>query len=170
MSFTCKQKMQAVNLVTEEGYSYKKAGDVIGASKTMVIGWVKLVELHGVKGLERRAYTTYSGQFKVNVIRYMHDNHLSCHAASIHFNLSKTQVQRWERIYFEEGAEALSLERRGRSRKGMPKKKKDFVEHDDLMKELEYLRMENDYLKKLKALVQKRSLQNEQSKSKSSKS
>ena len=78
------------------------------------------------------------------------------------------QVQRWERIYLEEGAEGLMKERRGRAssatgtRKGRPPKLDKQVE-EDLIAENQRLRMEIEYLKKLDALVQKR-LQEEKKK------
>ena len=65
------------------------------------------------------------------------------------------QVQRWERIYLEEGAEGLMKERRGRGSKGRPPKLDKKVE-EDLIAENQRLRMEIEYLKKLDALVQKR--------------
>ena len=47
----------------------------------------------------------------------MHENHLSCSETAIHFNLGNYNViQRWERIYYEEGPEGLYIERRGRSK------------------------------------------------------
>ena len=67
-------------------------------------------------------------------------------------------VQRWERIYLEEGAKGLMKERRGRAckasgtRKGRPPKLDKKVE-EDLIAENQRLRMEIEYLKKLSALV-----------------
>ncbi len=67
-------------------------------------------------------------------------------------------IQRWERIYLEEGAEGLMKERRGRAcsaggtRKGRPPKLDKKVE-EDLIAENQRLRMEIEYLKKLSALV-----------------
>ena len=68
------------------------------------------------------------------------------------------QIQRWERIFLEEGAEGLMKERRGRARKaseankGRPPKLDRKVE-EDLIAENQKLRMEIEYLKKLSALV-----------------
>ena len=70
-------------------------------------------------------------------------------------------LQRWERIYLEEGAEGRMKERRGRAcsadgtRKGRPPKLDKKVE-EDLIAENQRLRMEIEYLKKLDALVRKR--------------
>jgi hypothetical protein len=74
-------------------------------------------------------------------------------------------LKKWERIYLEEGPEGLAIERRGRAskmsgvRKGRPPKMKPEVK-DDLIAEnqrlkerLEYLEAENEYLKKLDALI-----------------
>ena len=82
-------------------------------------------------------------------------------------NYVKT-IQRWERIFLEEGAEGLMKDRRGIAckesgvRKGRPPKL-DKKAEEDLIAENQRLRMEIEYLKKLDALVQKR-LQEEKKK------
>jgi transposase len=66
---------------------------------------------------------------------------------------------KWERIYYEEGPQGLYIERRGRNKNmsSKPKKKKISNENEeDLIEEVQRLRMENEYLKKLNALVQER--------------
>ena len=61
-------------------------------------------------------------------------------------------MKNWERIYLEEGPEGLYIERRGRKSTGRPKKLKPEAE-EDLIAEVQRLRAENAYLKKLRALV-----------------
>ena len=77
--------------------------------------------------------------------------------------MSDTVINKWERIYLEEGSEGLYLERRGLAttydspRKGrQPKFDKKLDE--DLITENQRLRMENEYLKKLNALVQQKEI------------
>ena len=73
-------------------------------------------------------------------------------------------VSKWERIYNEKGPHALFEERRGRCKKMESKqeiKKTTDMSQKELINEVEYLRMENAYLKKLNALVQKRNQQKE---------
>ena len=62
-------------------------------------------------------------------------------------------IERWERIYLEEGPEGLAIERRGHSSKGHPPKQLPKQVEEDLLAEVQRLRAENDYLKNLQALV-----------------
>ena len=107
----------------------------------------------------------YSAEFKIGVIMDMREHHLSYHEAVRKYELgndktggARQMLQRWERIYFEEGAEGFMKERRGRAcstsgtRKGRPPKLDKKVE-EDLIAENQRLRMEIEYLKKLSALV-----------------
>ena len=65
---------------------------------------------------------------------------------------SHHRIQDWERVYLTEGPEGFSVERRGRSSTGRPKKLPKVVE-EDLLAEVQRLRAENAYLKNLQALV-----------------
>lgn len=106
----------------------------------------------------------YTGEFKQKVVEHMRKNHLSFAETDRIFELPDKRSASWERIYLEEGAEGLYVERRGRAssidgvRKGRPPKLDKKIE-EDLIAENQRLRMENDYLKKLNALVQERQLQ-----------
>ena len=114
-------------------------------------------------------YKTYSSEFKISVIMDMREHHLGYReTVRKYWNISRGQdlnyvktVQRWERIFLEEGAEGLMKDRRGRAckasgaQKGRPPKLEKKIE-EDLIAENQRLRMEIEYLKKLDALVQKR--------------
>ena len=117
-------------------------------------------ELHGVQGIFKRLKSSYDGNFKQNVIEYMHANYLSEIQTANHFKLGATNViLKWERIYYEESAQSLYKERRGRSRKMKSKEDKKNLNkniEEDLIAENQRLRMKNEYLKKLNALVQER--------------
>ena len=96
---------------------------------------------------------SYSGKFKQTVVEDLQKNHLSYGEAMRKYGIGgKMSIQQWERIYLEEGLEGLSMERRGRGSKGRPAKLDKKVE-EDLIAEVQRLRAENDYLKKLNALV-----------------
>ena len=129
------------------------------SSATSVKEWVRKYKENGSYGLLKNLKSSYSGDFKQNVIKYMHDNHLSATETAIKFNLANhVIVQKWERIYYEEGPQALYEEHRGRKQNMSykPKKKLSKEVEEDLIAENQRLRMENEYLKKLNALVQER--------------
>ena len=84
------------------------------------------------------------------VVETMEKKHLSIHATMQEFGINDQKIiERWERIYLEEGPEGLSVERRGRGSTGRPKKLPKEAE-EDLLAEVQRLRAENDYLKTCK--------------------
>ena len=116
-------------------------------------------------GKTGRKNKNYSTEFKISVIIDMREHHLGYCETARKYDLgdprkgsSVHMLQRWERIFLEEGAEGLMKERRGRAckasgtQKGRPPKLDKKVE-EDLIAENQRLRMEIDYLKKLSALV-----------------
>lgn len=116
---------------------------------------------HGVAGL-CTTYGTYTGDFKVAVVEYMHKTGASIRQTAAHFNIpSRATIAKWERIYYEQGKEALYIDNRGRPKK-MKNAKKNATKknnvntNEDLLAEVQRLRMENAYLKKLNALIQER--------------
>ena len=105
------------------------------------------------KGIPNKRYT---GEFKQKVIETMHEEQLSFRETARQFEINDhTRVLLWERIYLEEGPEGLYIERRGRKSTDLPKKLSKEVE-EDLLAEVQRLRAENAYLKKLNALVAER--------------
>ena len=154
-------KLEVVKYCIEEHHGVRVAARhfSIPAFST-VRKWVNKYNEHGVTGLIKNFKSSYSGEFKQNVVEYMHENHLSATQTAIHFNLgSINQATRWERIYYEKGPQALYEERRGRKKhmSSKPRKKKSSKDKEkDLIEEVQQLRIENEYLKKLNALVQER--------------
>ena len=103
------------------------------------------------KGIPNKRYTP---EFKRMVVETMKKEHLSIYAAMQEFGINDHKIiERWERIYLEEGPEGLAIERRGRSNKGRPPKQLPKQVEEDLLAEVQRLRAENDYLKNLQALV-----------------
>ena len=110
----------------------------------------------------------YSPEFKVRVIMGMRELGLSYRETVRKFKLgnpeiggTRQMVQRWERIYLEEGAAGLMAERRGRKSTGRLRKKpldkeieNDLIAENQRLKEQnQYLAAELEYIKKLSALV-----------------
>ena len=116
---------------------------------------------------EKKFNTKYSPEFKIAVIMDMRENHLSYRETARKYNIGsnesqgKDRLRGWERIYLEEGAAGLMAERRGRKSTGRPRKQplnksteEDLIAENQRLKErIEYLEAENEYIKKLSALV-----------------
>ena len=106
------------------------------------------------KGMPNKRYT---GEFKQIVVETMMREKLSYKEAARQFEVGDDKrVAAWERIYLEEGPEGLYIERRGRGSKGRPTKQLKPGVEEDLLAEVQRLRAENAYLKKLNALVAER--------------
>jgi len=106
------------------------------------------------KGIPNKRYT---GEFKQEVVETMHRETLSYRETARQYGISDDKrVAAWERIYLTEGAEGLYIERRGRGSKGRPPKQMKPEIEEDLIAEVQRLRAENAYLKKLNALVAER--------------
>ena len=110
----------------------------------------------------------YSAEFKESVIMDMRENHLGYRETARKYGLVKNSMggametlHRWERIYLEEGAAGFMTERRGRKSTGRPRKEpldksveEDLIAENQRLKErVQYLEAENEYIKKLSALV-----------------
>jgi len=164
--YSYEQRMQAVLDVIEKHMSYKSVGRQLGCGDAPIHRWVKRFEQFGVEGLLLN-HGTYTGEFKQHVVEYMQENHLSIFETATLFGVpTDVTVGKWERIYYEEGPQALYRDNRGR-KKNMASdkvKKEDLNKEtklnketeEDLIAENQRLRMENAYLKKLNALVQER--------------
>ena len=153
-------KLEVVKYCVEKHHSsYDAAREFSIPSPTPIKQWIRKYKEHGIEGLVKQEKSSYSGEFKQNVVEYMHTNHLSATETAIHFRIEVPVGLKWERIYYEEGPQSLYQERRGRkmNMSSKPKKKKLSKEvEEDLIAENQRLKMENAYLKKLQALIQER--------------
>jgi transposase len=134
-----------------------------GCEYSSINDWVSLYRLHGKDGLKKK-YSSYSAEFKLSVLQHMWDNELSFGQTAAAFNIrNHAAVGKWERSYREGGFDALIPRPRGRSKqmstpttKPEPSPDDEKRTREELLAELNQLRMENAYLKKLRALVQAR--------------
>jgi transposase len=163
------RRTEALRLKVVVGYlagqwSTAEAAALHGVSPSTVKRWLALYRVHGENGLRRRPNRCYDGAFKLAVVQCLRKECLSQQEVALRFELRDLAVVgQWARRYDEGGAQALQPRRKGRP----PTMRKPPLtppvptpvddEHrsrDELINELRWLRMENDYLKKLDALVQ----------------
>lgn len=104
----------------------------------------------------------YTRKFKIQAIEYRWQNELSYAQAAAALGIpAECTLYFWEKIYLEQGAEGLLDTRKGRppivDKSNRPKKPQEpMTREQQLEAENARLRMENDYLKKLNALVAER--------------
>ena len=121
-----------------------------------VVEWVRIYDAVGEIGLEHKK-TKRAWQDKMDMIHRVLDGE-SISEVALSNGIKHDLLSKWYKIYQESGVEGLKLDRRGRPPKmaKKPKTSNETKTKEELEKELEYLRAENEYLKKLNALVQKR--------------
>ncbi|WP_225427058.1 helix-turn-helix domain-containing protein [Companilactobacillus kedongensis] len=140
------------------------------ASKSLILNWVHSFDLRGVKGLEpRRMNLNYSSQFKVQVLNWKNQNKASLPATALHFNLSSpSTVWQWQKKFDEIGIAGLEqlrgnpkmIKRKNENQSDNNSNKKDKNEEvKRLRQENLMLKIQNEYLKKVEALAQKKSVQ-----------
>lgn len=130
-------------------------------SHTTLLNWVNRYKKYGDKAFNvRSTKDVYDGSFKLEVLEWMRRNRASLPETSLHFNISTpSTIWFWERKFEEKGVEAL-FNRRGRpedmkaNHEPKKEKKEEDSELEKLQRENRMLRIENEYLKKLRALIQ----------------
>ncbi|MFT9057628.1 MAG: helix-turn-helix domain-containing protein [Ethanoligenens sp.] len=105
-------------------------------------------------------YARYPGIFKLEVIKERIASGVGYREIARKYGIGHALVMKWERAYLEGGEQALLEEQRGKQvkeanpakgRRGVKKINKQVK--GDLIAEIQQLRMENEYLKKLNALI-----------------
>ena len=159
MKHTEQFKMLVVQQYLDGPDGFDKLAQRHGVAAPLLRSWVERYRLHGQEGLSRRVWGRYILEFKLSVLKHMWDNALSYRQTAAIFNLpSATRVSDWERRH-NSGADGLTFHARGPRKMKTPAVTPPTPDdskrsHEELVKELEYLRAENAYLKKLKALVE----------------
>jgi transposase len=152
-------KLAAVNDYLEGGESIRQTAEKYNVSKTMLHRWVAKFQHHGISGLQE-TYTKYSVKFKMDVLKYMNEKGASIEEATAVFNVSSSAtVCKWKNLLDTHGVDALKQKKKERptSMKKRTKSNQQIETTDKALRaEIEQLRMENAYLKKLQALIQEK--------------
>ena len=129
--------------------------------------WVAAYEAIGIAGIQRKRRQTYDLKFKLEVLQKPKSQELSYRQAGALFNIRRfDSIAAWERAYDRDGIAGLMPHQPSRQEReapdGAPKPTPDSAgaerpSRQELLEDLEALRTENAYLKKLKALVQEKS-------------
>jgi transposase len=122
--------------------------------------WINLYEKFGEEGLKRKNHKeTYSVQFKLDVLSFMKRTGSSETETALHFGLTNPpMISSWRKSFLEGGAEALDrpkgrppMSDKAKNRKNKPTNENEMTYEQRLERENELLRLEVEYLKKLRA-------------------
>lgn len=128
-------------------------------SSTPLRNWVSTYKSQGMKGVKRkRKNKAYSVQFKVDAVKFTLTTGASYSETVKQFNLTNPALlARWVKVFREQGVEGLKTRSKGRPsmskkpNKSNIKEEATLTREEELERENELLRLENTYLKKLKA-------------------
>jgi transposase len=152
--YSKEKRLEAVQAV-EAGESIAGVSRRYQMSRQVISRGLRLYQEYGEAGLISHTYN-WTAEQKYKVLEYMHEKHLSCAETAIQFGISgSATVWQWEQRYLEKGIEGLEDKQKGRKPRA-PKPKPPKTKEEELLEENLYLRAENEYLKKLNALVAER--------------
>ena len=140
---------------------YNTISHNFSVTHSLIEKWVEQYQKHGWDGLAvQSSRTIFSIEFKMNAVQMILEG-MSFQEARRQLSLSdRSLLYRWLQQYQEHGIEGLKPKPKGRQ-KHMAKAKSDKIKPNkadqdktqkELLEELEYLRTENAFLKKLRAL------------------
>ena len=147
-------KLKIVLDYIEKHISPEQQEKAYGVSSSQIRQWIAQYKLNGKFTKPTRHF---SGEFKLKVLNYQQEHNLSNLQVALLFGITnKATIGAWRKKYITGGTEAL-FQKQGRRSK-MPKKslipnkpREEWTKDE----ELAYLRMENEFLKKYLALVQR---------------
>jgi len=163
VKYSIKQKDAIVRAVLSGKVSISAKAKELACPRSTIRRWLGQYKQYGIKGFNLRN-GSYEGPFKLRVVQYYHEKGLSLKETASFFKIpNEAVICQWVKIYKRSGVLGLVNNCRGEKKAIMTKKsrKKDTVPIDPaaqklaaLQKEVEYLRAENAFLKKLDALAQ----------------
>ncbi len=159
--YTEQFKLSVIEDYLTSSAGFITVGNRHGIDASTVRKWVAAYRVHG-KASVKKKHSNYNAQFKLDVLKHMREHALSYRQTAAYFDIrNMSMLSNWERQYDAGGIQALSHRPRGRPRKmrdstSPPPKPEnnETLTREQLLEELNYLRMENAYLKKLRALIQ----------------
>lgn len=154
-------KLECVELVTNEHYSCVSVASKRSVSKSNIEKWVRFYSEYGEKGLLPRKNRSYDVDFKFKVLQSIQKESFSLLDCCVKFDIADAAIiLKWKKDFVNFGFEGLKQKPRGRPKimsdikRKKRKSDKPLTNEEKLLQEIEFLRCENDLLKKFQALIQ----------------
>jgi transposase len=156
-------KLECVELVLKKHYSDGYVSKLKQIPRWNIRKWVSFYKTYGEIGLLPRINQSYSAEFKLKVLKIVEKESLSLMETGIRFNIPNIAIiSKWKKDFANFGNEGLQPKPKGRPismsdyKRKKHKSDKPLTREEELLKENERLRCENELLKKLQALIQAR--------------
>jgi len=159
-------KLRCVNEVLKETRSIGSIARENNIRSSNLCKWISFYRKFGKEGLLPRKNQSYSFDFKHHVLEVIQKKSLSLEEACVEFNIpSDSIIIRWQKNYKDKGISGLECKPKGRPRsmtfkRTKKKSSKPLTREEELLREIESLKCENDLLKKFNALVQAEEIRN----------
>lgn len=157
-SYSYEDRLWAVKEVLDGDKSYAAVGRSLGTDHKQIRRWVAHYKRYGKKGI-LGIKQSYSVEFKLSVLFYMYENKLSLFQTALEFGiLNESVIGYWKHSYEKGTLKEMQKDSKKNKAPKSKEKVRDIskVSRKELEDEVEYLRAEIDYLKKLRALTQQK--------------
>ncbi|MCG3087668.1 IS3 family transposase [Sporosarcina cyprini] len=158
--FTVEDKLHAVNRYLNGRESSHEIAKSLQTDNKAILKWVKQYEYHGAEAFIKSC-TTYTQQFKLDVLNYMIEQGTSLNETAAIFKIpSPSTILVWRKQLETQGVDALQSKKKGRP----SVKKESNQQHkpapvkgstEALEARIKQLEMENTYFKKVECLSSK---------------
>ena len=156
-------KLECVELVLKKHFSDGYVSKLKHIPRWNIRKWVSFYKTYGEVGLLPRINQSYLVEFKLKVLKNIEKESLSLMEAGLRFNIPNIAIiSKWKKDFTNFGIEGLKSKSKGRPismsdyKRKKRKSDKPLTREEELLKENERLRCENELLKKLDALIQAR--------------
>lgn len=157
--FTTEDKLKAVQRYLNGSESSSEIAKSLGTDHKAILKWVKQYEYNGVEAFIKPC-KNYTQQFKLDVLNYMIEHGTSLNETAAIFRIpAPSTIIAWRKLFETQGFDALQSKKKGRlsmkkESNQQPKPEPVKGSTEALEARIKQLEMENEYLKKLNALVQ----------------
>ena len=164
IKYSEKQKLSAIQTYISGELGLRATALLHNVGFTSLRNWISRYEALGIAGVQRKRRQAYDVEFKMKVLQTVKAEGLSHRQAGALFNIRRfSSIADWQRAYDKDGMGGLMPNHAAPRERNVVihtpeppllSESSDIPSRQELLKELEYLRTENAFLKKLKALVQ----------------
>lgn len=158
--FSIDLKQKVLDLVLKEHQLKAQVCKDYGISRGELRHWINTYKSRGLAGLvSKRTNRTYTGEFKLKILTEYKNGLLSLRELSEKYNIPRgSLIYQWSKKFETYGFMGLLPGQKGRKstmkKKRVSPKDYDKLSKEELLEEMRYLSAENDFLKKLDALIQ----------------